>query len=96
MSKVTPTTLKQYLQQRSQVELTGEIADLFSRLTTVKEYYQLKLSSDENAPEVLDKYKAIIKKEFFPARGHEEARLSVARKEVTDYKKLLVGGWGKW
>jgi hypothetical protein len=36
----------------------------------------------------LEKYKAIIKKEFFPARGFGEARLSVARKAVMDYKKL--------
>jgi hypothetical protein len=53
-----------------------------------KEYYQLKLAGNEGDAQVLEKYKAIIKKEFFPARGFGEARLSVARKAVMDYKKL--------
>ncbi len=66
----------------------ADITDLFTRLEGVKEYYQLKLAGSEGDAQVLEKYKAIIKKEFFPARGFGAARLSVARKAVMDYKKL--------
>lgn len=66
----------------------ADITDLFNRLEGVKEYYQLKLAGSEGDAQVLEKYKAIIKKEFFPARGLGQARLSVARKAVMDYKKL--------
>ena len=34
------------------------------------------------------RYKAAIKDEFFPARGYGEGRLSIARKPVTEYKKV--------
>ena len=88
MSKVSLTTLKNYLKQRSQAELMADITDLFGRLEGVKEYYQLKLAGDEGDAAVLEKYRAIIRKEFFPARGFGNPRLSVARKAVTDYKKL--------
>lgn len=38
--------------------------------------------------EVLEKYKKIIKNEFFPARGFGKVRLSIARKAVNDFKKI--------
>jgi hypothetical protein len=53
----------------------------------VKEYYQIRLSDDDG---VLQKYKAIIEHEFFPVSDRKDppARLSVAKKAITDYKKL--------
>lgn len=88
MGKITLTALKNHLHQRSKAELVDDIADLFNRLDGVKEYYQLKLAGDEGVAHVLEKYRALIKNEFFPARGFGRARLSVARKAVSDYKKL--------
>lgn len=88
MSKVNLTTFKKYLQTRSHEELKADLTDLFNRLEGVKEYYQLKLAGSEGDIQVLEKYKSVIKKEFFPARGFGQARLSVARKAVSDYKKL--------
>ena len=88
LSKITQTVLKKYLIQCSNEELMADIFDLFNRLEGVKEYYQLKLAGNEGEAQVLEKYKAIVKKEFFPARGFGDARLSVARKAVMDYKKL--------
>ncbi len=85
MSNLTVGLLKQYLRQRSQTELVEEIAELFTRLDTVKDYYQLRLGTDEEA---LKKYKNIIEKKFFPTRGYGDARLSVARKAVTDFQKV--------
>lgn len=89
--KVTIRQLKQYLQQKSQVELVAEIAELFSKFKAVKDYYQAHLSSAGGMDTALvAKYKAIILKEFFPTRGsgYNLPRLSVARKAVSDYKKV--------
>lgn len=86
MSKLTLTQLKQYLNGRSHDELVAEIADLWKKLDEVKDYYATRLGTGE--VQVIDKYKAQIKHEFFPARGYGDARLSLARKAVTDYKKV--------
>src|SRR3954447_26705807 len=86
MEKVNLRTLKQYLAERSHAELVADIADLFGRFDVVKDYYQLQIGGE--SAEVLAKYKALIDKEFFPARGEPLARLSVARKAISDYRKL--------
>ena len=83
------TTLKQYLKTCSKEELIGDITELFKKFPVVKDYYQVKLNPQDNT-QVAEKYKKIIKDEFFPARGFGKARLSVARKAVNDYKKLAV------
>ncbi len=86
MARVTLTVLKQYLAGLSADELGADLADLFVKLDVVKDYYTLRLNgSDED---VAASYKARIKNEFFPARGYGQARLSVARKAVNDYKRL--------
>ncbi len=87
MDKLTLRALKQYLKQRSQEELIADIADLFTRLDAVKDYYQLRLAEKPSA-ELLDKYKARIKDEFFPVRGFGEARLSIAKKPISEYAKI--------
>src|SRR3954451_20197414 len=86
MEKVNLRTLRQYLAERSQAELVADIAELFTRFDVVKDYYQLQIGGA--SPEVLAKYKALIEKEFFPARGEPRGRLSVARKAISDYRKL--------
>ena len=60
---------------------------LFDKFAPVKEYYQAKLSVGAGQ-EVLEKYKTVIRHEFDPPRGLPKARLSVARKAVSDFKKV--------
>ena len=79
--------LKRYLKHASREQLIVEITDLFSKFDVVRDYYQTKLSPEDDT-QVIEKYKAVIKNEFFPARGFGQARLSVARKAVSDYKKV--------
>jgi hypothetical protein len=43
---------------------------------------------------VAEKYKSIIKHEFFPVRGFGRAQLSVARKAVSDYRKVSASKFG--
>jgi uncharacterized protein DUF6155 len=89
VSKVTVRDLKRHLAGRTHNELVGDIADLFSKLDAVKDYYQLRLgdSADED---VLVKYKKSIQHEFFPEHGYGLMRLSVARKAIADYKKVAA------
>ncbi len=60
---------------------------LFDKFTKVKEYYQTKLGAADSQ-DVLEKYKAVIEKEFNPPRGLPKARLSVAKKAISDFKKI--------
>jgi len=86
MAKLNQRTLKQHLNHLSREELLDEIGILFDKFTKVKEYYQTKLGA-EGSRGVLEKYKAIIEKEFNPPRGLPEARLSVAKKAISDFQE---------
>lgn len=81
--------LKNYLATKNENHLINEVVDLFKKFDAVKDYYTSKLSAADSKS-VLDKYKSIITKEFFPERGFGKARLSVARKAVNDYKKVAM------
>ncbi len=81
------TSLKQYLKIRSHEELVADISELFKKFQSVKDYYEVKLSPEDET-QVISKYKKIIEREFFPERGYGKAKLSVAKKAVSDYKKL--------
>ena len=79
--------LKQYLYHKTKEALIDEITDLFSKFKIVQDYYQRKLGTSENG-EILEKYKALVTREFFPARGYGKARLSIAKNAVTDFRKI--------
>ncbi|HEY9663841.1 MAG TPA: DUF6155 family protein [Allocoleopsis sp.] len=92
-SNLSVTTLKKHLKDCPKEVLIDDIAELFKRFPAVKDYYQLKLSPGDDS-QVLDKYKKVIEKEFFPARGIGKASLSTARKAVTEYKKVCTNPIG--
>jgi hypothetical protein len=81
------TILKKHLKTRSQEELIGDIAELYKRFQPVKDYYQIQLAPQDET-QVAAKYKKIIEDEFFPSRGYGKAKLSVAKKAITEYKKV--------
>ena len=87
MEKLTVTSLKKQLEQKSKQELIQDITELYKKFSDVKEYYQVQ---DGNIELISEKYKEIIKKEFVNGytRGLPKARLSVARKAVQDFKKF--------
>ncbi len=85
--KINLTNLKKYLKTRSQDELIGDIAELFKRFQPVKDYYQIQLYP-EDQKQVAVKYKKIIEDEFFPTRGFGRAKLSAAKKAITEFKKV--------
>src|SRR3972149_6718702 len=79
--------LKDYLSGRSRDELIADISILFGRFAAVKEYYEVKLTP-EGLQRSFAKYMEIITNEFFPGRGFGKARLSVAKKAITDFGKV--------
>lgn len=87
MTKITRSQLKSHLINLSSEEVTGEVLELFKTFSEVREFYQSMLSQSGNA-ELCEKYKKVIKDEFFPERGFGKARLSVARGAVSNFKKI--------
>jgi len=87
--KLNLTQLKQHLKKSSKEELVKDISELFKRFDAVKDFYTLKLVPQDEA-EVVAKYKGIIEGEFFPSRGFGRARLSIAKKAISDCKKVGV------
>jgi hypothetical protein len=86
-TKLSLAELKKRLSSKTNAELIEEIALLYKNFPNIKEYYQSALLGDD--PAVLEKYKEIVRGEFF-MRGNRfpKMRLSVARKAVTDFKKI--------
>lgn len=81
--------IKSYLKSQSRNELIKEIAILYKLFPSVQEYFQVKLGSVQGGEDtLLNKYKKIIKNEFMPDRGLGKARLAVARKAITDFRKI--------
>lgn len=58
-------SLKRYLKHVSREQLADEISDLFTKFESVRDYYHTKLLP-EGETTVIEKYKDIIKNEFFP------------------------------
>lgn len=91
--KINLTILKKNLKDRSQAELIADIAELYKRFQPVKDYYQIQLAPQDET-QVAAKYKKIIEDQFFPARGYGQAKLSVAKKAITEYKKVTKTATG--
>ncbi len=87
MSKLTARELRKYLESKSHTDLVNDIVLFFYQFDGVKEYYSAHLGHGFSQ-ELLDKYKTVIRIEFFPTRGFGQARLAIARKAINDYKKV--------
>lgn len=82
-------SLKGYITNLSQAELEEELLTLIDRFPEIKQYYQVRLNTDQAQP-ILDVYKKRVKNEFFPERGFGKARLSIARKSILEYKRIAT------
>ncbi|MCK4259928.1 MAG: hypothetical protein KAX49_13180 [Halanaerobiales bacterium] len=85
MKKVGLREVNRYLSKKTEKELKEEIKELYRLFPKVKEYYQSKISP-ENELDILVKYRMIIYKEFW----HEPPKLrySVMKKAISDFKKV--------
>jgi len=79
--------LKKNLKELTKEELIKSIVDLYKKNDFVKDYYSSKYADGSNLS-ILIKHKDIIESELFPARGDGRGRLAVAKKAITEFKKL--------
>ncbi|WP_136796425.1 DUF6155 family protein [Desulfosediminicola ganghwensis] len=79
--------LKKKLDAKTKEDLIKDVLDLFKKNQFVKDYYIEKESDNQKSPVFL-KHKEIIEKEFFPERGDGKARLSVAKKAISEFKNI--------
>lgn len=79
--------LNKNLKEATKGQLIKDIVALYKKNEFVKDYYNSKYC-EGNDGALLIKYKEIIEHEFFPVNGFGEARLSVAKKAISEYKKI--------
>ncbi|MCA1789907.1 MAG: DUF6155 family protein, partial [Thioalkalivibrio sp.] len=80
---------RKHLQGLSQEQLVNHLLHLGESFKDVQAYLQnvVHPADDET---VRARYRQIVENEFLPARRYGKARLAVARKAVTDYKKVAA------
>lgn len=85
---MSKSTLKSHYRALTKDQLIAELMELYDNFKPVKEYLEYKLAP--NPGERLAFYRNLILEEFYPRRKTAEPkmRLSVARKAVTDAKKM--------
>lgn len=93
--KLSLTILKQLLKTKTNAELIEDIASLYKTFPQVKEYYQTTFSGGDDSA-IQRKYKDIVRAEFVPGfkKSFPEAQLSIARKAISDYKKVASSKYG--
>ena len=87
--KITIAQLKKELKTKTNEELIEIVTDLTKSLPQVKDYMTLKYSP-ESSQELVDEAKRKIRAEFFPARGYGNGRVSVAKKVISEFKKISI------
>lgn len=80
--------LKKHLTTRSKEELIKHIIELDKKYKPVQEYHQVFFNNDVET--IVEKFKKQIENEFFPTRGLPKMHFSVARKAITEAKKLGI------
>ena len=68
-------------------ELREEMQRLYARFPVLREYYQMELG---DAKKVVDKYKAALRKSFFPARGRGKRGRSQSRKLIKKFAEVSI------
>jgi uncharacterized protein YktA (UPF0223 family) len=86
MANLKITDLKAYLKDKSSDELSKEIIELVKLFPDIKQYYTVKINPASERG-VFEKYKNIIKNEFFPERGFGKMRYLNVNKAISDFKK---------
>jgi hypothetical protein len=82
--------LKKILQDIDKKELLDLIRDLYKRSADDRRFITARymdMVSGDLKGQMLEKYRKIIVNEFFPERGEEKLRYSVAKKAISDYSK---------
>lgn len=86
--KLTVPEIKKALKTYEKDALISILLDCYKQSKDVKNYMHVLLNPEGGIEELYQKSKEQILNEFFPNRGDAKMRLSVAKKAVTEFKKL--------
>ncbi|MCY6354590.1 DUF6155 family protein [Clostridium sp. ZS2-4] len=76
----------EYLSSLKADELKTDIQDLIRLFPEVREYYDLRINP-KLEKELLNKYKHIIKEEFFPGKADVKMRYSVVSEAIIEFQR---------
>jgi len=79
--------IKSHLQQMEAVELVGLLHQLY-QLNTDNKIFLTSQLTDAEPGALAEPYREIIREQFNPRRGFPDLNLRVARKALTDFKKV--------
>lgn len=85
---MSKSSLKKYLQTLTKEQLIEQMLDMYDNNKAVKEYLEFSLNPNEK--EMLEKYRAVILREFPLEWKYKEPQLrfSVARKAISEFRAL--------
>lgn len=87
-SELTVTELKQRLSKMPVDEVNKLLIECFKASKEAKSLISIKLLGDQAVTTLMENYKKIIENELLPARGFGKLRLTVAKKAISDFKKI--------
>ena len=78
------STVRQQLTTWEKPELLALVKDLYELAAENRDFIQARGKTGEGGGEILEKYRAKIVEQFFPARGDGKLKLGEARKAIRD------------
>jgi hypothetical protein len=81
------SAVRQQLGTWEKAELLSLVKDLYETTTGSRDFIHARCQAGECGGEALEKYRAKIVAQFFPARGFGKLKLGEARKAIRDYRK---------
>ncbi|MCG3087289.1 DUF6155 family protein [Sporosarcina cyprini] len=88
MKKLKVSELKKHLNLLDKKMLIEMMVEIHKNNKSVQDYFAVKFSGESAVADLVERAKSEIKNEFFPERGHGKLRLAVAKKAISDFKKL--------
>ena len=85
--KMKISEIKYYLENKTKKELIALVVKLYRLNKHNQELLHVEINP-ENEDIAKERYKKIIKDEFFPERGDPKLRYSIIRKAITDFRKI--------
>lgn len=83
---MSKTSLKKLLNGMDRDQLVEVMLELYDARKEARDYLEYYANPDEN--KMLEKYKGVIHKEFFPQKGRAKGRTSVCKKALKEFSTL--------
>jgi len=87
--------IRRRLDGLSQPALIAVVRELYDASPDNRDYLLARFQSEGDADAALETYRRKIVEQFFPAYGHAQSKLAVARKAIRDYCKAAQNLAGK-